>query len=68
MPRLLHHSVKKNGWVHEVQILGSVPRNKERPISGPLVEKRVHCPVPRFEDQAKKLDFVHQTVFLLGVM
>ena len=41
VPRPLHHSAKKNGPVHEVQILGSVPRNEERPISGHLVEKRV---------------------------
>ena len=39
VPRPLHHSAKKNGLLHEVQILGSVPRNEEQPISSPLIEK-----------------------------
>ena len=29
--RPLHHFAKKNGLVHKVQILGSVPRNEEWP-------------------------------------
>ena len=48
---------------HDIQIIGSVPRIEERPIISNLVEKLVnlYCPVPHIEEQAKKLDFVHQT-------